>query len=153
MKIYKLTTSQQINKPLQEVFAFFENPENLEKITPKSLGFEFLTPTPIEMKEGAVIDYRIKISGLPMRWTSLIKKYDPPNMFIDEQTRGPYALWHHKHLFEENTSGTLVKDEVDYAVPYGLLGRLAHFLFVKRQLNKIFSYRKKIIEDYFRGEK
>jgi len=151
MKTYFLHKEQRINRPLKEVFPFFERPENLAKITPPSLGFVVLTPSPIEMKAGAVIDYRISVNGIPMKWRSLISAYEPPAMFVDEQVKGPYALWHHTHTFREADGGTVIEDAVRYALPFGPLGRIAHALFVRRRLEAIFAYRTKVIEAAFGG--
>ncbi|MCC6964034.1 MAG: SRPBCC family protein [candidate division Zixibacteria bacterium] len=149
MKTYTLTAEQFVPRPLPEVFAFFERPENLAKITPPSLGFVIVTPTPIAMNAGALIDYTIKVMGLRLRWRTLISHYDPPHAFVDEQINGPYRLWHHRHSFREVEGGTLISDEVKYALPLGILGRIAHSLFVKRQLRGIFAYRAEVIGEKF----
>lgn len=149
MKIYELNCEQLIPKPLSEVFSFFENPENLALITPPSLGFKILTPSPILMKHGLKIDYTIRLLGMPVRWTSVISDYQPPASFVDRQERGPYAHWHHTHRFRESPEGTLVIDEVRYAIPLGFLGELAHLLFVKRELKRIFDFRAHVIRKFF----
>ncbi len=149
MKVYTLKAEQLVTRPLEEVFAFFERPENLTKITPPSLGFVILTPLPIEMKAGALIDYTIKVTGYRLRWWTLISTYDPPHSFVDEQIKGPYKLWHHTHRFRAVEGGTMISDEVKYALPLGLLGRTAHALFVRRQLKGIFAYREKVIGERF----
>jgi ligand-binding SRPBCC domain-containing protein len=149
MKTYELRKEKCINRPLREVFPFFERPENLAKITPPSLGFSVQTPSPIEMKAGAVIDYGIRVIGIPMRWRSLISAYEPPVMFVDEQVIGPYALWHHTHTFREENGATVIEDVVRYALPFGPLGWLAHRLFVRRRLEAIFAYRTNVIEAVF----
>lgn len=152
MKIFKLTRTQEINASLQEVFAFFEKPENLEKITPPQLNFKIITPSPIQMKQGALIDYLIKMHGLPLKWRTLITHYNPPHEFIDKQINGPYALWEHTHRFTEVGNKTRIEDEVLYALPFGILGQLAHALWVKRQLNQIFNHRQEVIKKFFTGE-
>ena len=152
MKVYYLKRQQLIPRLLDEVFAFFKCPENLARLTPTHLGFNVLTPTPIEMKAGALIDYTIKVMGMPVRWTTLITAYDPPNMFVDQQLKGPYSFWHHTHTFSQTPDGTLITDEVRYVLPLGILGRLAHFLFVRRQLIRIFDFRAGSIENYFNSE-
>jgi ligand-binding SRPBCC domain-containing protein len=101
------------------------------------------------MKEGAVVDYTIKIAGLSVRWTTLITLYDPPHRFVDLQLRGPYAYWHHTHTFEETPDGTLLTDEVRYALPFGFIGEIAHALAVERQLAYIFRERSAVIESLF----
>jgi ligand-binding SRPBCC domain-containing protein len=149
MKSYSLTRQQLIRRPLQEVFAFFARPENLAEITPASLRFQMLTPTPVVMKDGAVIDYTIQPFGFPLRWTTLITEFSPPHRFVDLQLHGPYAYWHHTHSFTETDDGTIVKDNVRYVLPFGLLGRAVHALVVRRQLSRIFDIRSRILEQYF----
>lgn len=149
MKVYTLERKQIVSKKLSEVFPFFAKPENLEELTPPSLNFKIITPTPIEMKEGALIDYTIKISGIPQRWTTLITKFEPPHKFVDQQIKGPYSFWHHTHEFYESKEGTVLLDRVDYGLPFSFLGDIAHALFVKKQLNTIFDYRYQIIQKLF----
>lgn len=149
MKPEIFRAEQFIPRPRGEVFPFFERPENLAKITPPSLGFKILTPGPLEMKKGLTIDYTIKILGLPVRWRTLILEYNPPFSFVDNQERGPYALWHHTHTFEEVSGGTLMKDEVKYAVPFGLLGSLVNAVWVRRDIENIFRYRTRVIAQLY----
>ncbi len=151
MKVYTLKREQQIFRPIGEVFSFFERPENLEKITPSSVGFVILTPGPIDMHPGAVLDYTIRPMGFPIRWTTLITSYNRPDRFTDVALKGPYSYWHHTHTFEEIPGGTLMKDEVRYALPFGWIGRLAHRIWVRRQLNKIFDFRAQVIEAMFKS--
>lgn len=151
MKRYTLKRKQLVRKPLLEVFSFFSKPENLEALTPKNLGFQILTPSPIAMKEGTVIDYTIKIGGFPVRWTTLISSYEPPHMFADLQIKGPYSYWYHTHTFIETDDGTVIGDEVKYSMPLGVLGRFAHALLVRRQLREIFDARSSTIETMFSG--
>jgi len=153
MKPRILKREQEIARPLKEVFAFFEKPENLAKITPPSLGFKILTPLPIEMREGALIDYTVNVFGLPQRWTTLITAYDPPHRFVDTQIKGPYDFWHHTHTFKEIDAGTLITDEVRYVLPFGLLGELAHIFVIEGQLRHIFNYRAQVIEKIFSEQK
>lgn len=147
MKMYVLTREQNLAKPVHEVFAFFREPGNLQNITPPSLGFRILTPLPVRMKEGALIDYTVRLAGIPVRWTAIITTYDPPRLFVDEQLHGPYSFWHHTHRFEESEAGTRMTDEVRYVLPFGVLGRIAHWLFVRRQLEHIFAFRSRVIHD------
>ena len=150
MKLYKLETEQIISKNIDEVFDFFSRPENLSIITPPKMNFKILTPSPITMKEGALIDYTVNVLLFPIRWRTLITKYSPPDIFIDEQLKGPYSMWHHTHTFEKiDDNQTLIKDVVLYGVPLGLLGRIIHFLYIRRNLNEIFSFRRKKIEEIF----
>jgi ligand-binding SRPBCC domain-containing protein len=149
MTVQTLHKEQLIKKPIKEVFAFFEKPENLAIITPPSLGFQILTPLPIEMKDGALIDYTIRLRGIPVRWTTMVTDYDPPHKFVDVQIRGPYAFWHHTHMFKQVDDGTIMTDIVQYILPCGLLGRFVHAFSVEGQLKNIFEYRARKIEEYF----
>lgn len=130
--------------PLQreEIFSFFADAANLESITPPWVNFQTLTPTPIEMKPGTLIDYRIKIHGLPVKWRTRINAWEPPYRFVDEQLRGPYRKWVHEHTFVEKDGGTLCADRVEYAVPGGWL---IDKLFVRRDVERIFAYRRERI--------
>lgn len=141
MNVHRLEREQYIDRPLGDVFHFFAEAHNLERITPPWLSFQVLTPDPIEMGVGVLIDYRLRVHGLPLRWTSRIEDWEPGHSFVDRQMRGPYGLWHHRHTFSEQGGGTVVRDEVDYAMPYGAVGDLAHPLFVRRDLERIFTYR------------
>ena len=149
MHLYTLTRAMDVPTPLAKVFAFFEKAENLERLTPSTLGFQILTPLPIAMHPGTVIDYVIRVSGLPMHWRTLITDYDPPRGFVDVQLKGPYSIWHHTHRFAAIPGGTCLIDEVRYALPFGPLGRLAHALFVGRQLRRIFDFRAEVIRGLF----
>ena len=133
-------------RPRAEVFPFFAEARNLEKITPPWLRFEVLTPDPIAMRPGALIDYTIRVRGVPIRWRTEIAGWEPPLRFIDTQVRGPYRLWHHTHTFEERGGSTLCRDEVRY---WPLGGALADWLFVRRDVTAIFAYRKKRLRELF----
>lgn len=135
---FTLTATQWLARPVSEVFPFFADAGNLNVLTPPWLRFEILTPRPISMKVGALIDYRLRLRGLPVRWQSEITAWQPPFRFVDEQRRGPYRLWHHEHTFREQDGGTLVEDHVRYAV---LGGALVERLFVRRDITTIFTYR------------
>lgn len=137
---------------LQETFAFFEDPYNLAKITPPRLSFQVTSEQKVEMHRGAEIRYTIRWLGLPMRWKTLIREYEPPNFFSDEQASGPYRLWLYQHTFKAVNGGTMVGDLVRYQLPLGPLGRLAHFLGVKRQLLSIFKYRQRRIGEVLGGQ-
>ena len=149
MKIYTLHVEQIVPQPLDEVFSFFSRPENLTEITPASMGFVIITPSPIEMKSGALISYTIRLLFTRVRWTSLITLYEPPHKFVDEQLRGPYSFWHHTHTFSKTAEGTLIVDDVRYALPWSFFGRAVHRLFVRRQLKSIFSCRSQRICEIF----
>jgi len=135
--------------PATEVFAFFEDARNLGRITPPWLNFRIENPDAIRMRAGERINYVIGWMGLPMKWKTVIRAYEPPNRFIDEQASGPYKLWHHEHTFEETPAGVVIRDRVDYCLPLGILGRVAHTLLVKRQLLEIFRYRQATIARIF----
>jgi len=125
-------------RPVDQVFSFFADARNLETITPPWLKFEVLTPEPIVLRSGALIDYRIRIHGLPIRWRTEIKEWNPPHHFVDVQLRGPYKLWHHTHTFEESDGGTRCVDRVRYYPPGGAL---MNRLFVRRDIERIFQFR------------
>ena len=142
-KGYLLETTQLLACPLEEVFAIFSDAFQLERITPPWLHFQVLTPAPIEMATGTLIDYRLRLHGIPLRWRTRIAAWEPPYRFIDEQLKGPYRWWVHEHTFEETPSGILMKDRVDYGF---IGGSLVHRWFVKGDLRRIFEYRRSQIE-------
>jgi ligand-binding SRPBCC domain-containing protein len=141
MKTYLLERDQWIPRPRAAVFDFFSHAENLGAITPPWMHFEICTPLPIEMREGTLIDYRIRLAGIPMRWQTRISLWQPGRRFVDEQMRGPYALWQHTHEFLEKDDGVLMTDRVRYALPLGTLGRIVHALAVQATVSAIFDYR------------
>jgi len=147
MTPHVLKQDQYIDAPLEIVFPFFSRPENLERLTPDFMGMKVLTPQPIPMYVGAIIDYSVSVNGIPMRWTTCISEYDPPHRFVDVQLKGPYSFWHHTHTFESEGNGTRIHDEVRYLVPFGPIGAIAHHLMIKRQLNTIFSYRRTVLDN------
>ena len=138
---HTLIREQRLPAPPQDVFPFFADAGNLEAITPPWLSFAITTPRPIEMRTGALIEYRLRLHGLPIRWLTVIADWEPGVRFVDTQIRGPYALWHHTHEFEADGDDTVMRDTVRYALPYGPLGTLAQRLFVARDLERIFDYR------------
>jgi ligand-binding SRPBCC domain-containing protein len=135
-----------LKAPLEEVFGFFSNADNLEKITPEWLHFKILTPLPIQMREGTLIDYRLKLRGIPIRWRSLISEWDPPYSFTDEQIKGPYRAWIHRHSFAREGDTTIMTDTVRYRV---LGGALIDKLLVRRDIRKIFKHRTEVIRAFF----
>ena len=150
MKTYNIKFEQFIDLPIEDVFNFFSRPENLSLITPPRLKFDILTPSPIQMKEGQLIDYSLTIMYfMKLHWRTLITNYNHPHKFIDQQIKGPYSLWHHTHIFQEKNGGTLIQDEVTYAITFGLIGRLIHAIYIKYDLRSIFKYRHKILNKIF----
>ncbi|HEY8548331.1 MAG TPA: SRPBCC family protein [Vicinamibacterales bacterium] len=141
---YLLTTRTVIPRPLPEVFAFFAEAANLDRITPPWLRFRIETPMPIALAPGTTIDYRLRLNGIPVRWRTEITEWNPPYGFVDEQRRGPYRWWIHAHRFRPHEEGTEIEDEVDYS-PRG--GALIHALFVAPRLRRIFRYRDAAIRD------
>lgn len=139
--------------PRDQVFAFFSDATNLERITPPELKFHIISALPLEIKAGALIDYKLGIFGMSFHWTTLISAWNPPHQFVDTQLKGPYALWEHTHTFEElPDGGTLARDHVVYKLPLSPLGDVA-FPLVKKQLTRIFAYRQeKMVETFGRWE-
>ncbi|MCB9853023.1 MAG: SRPBCC family protein [Phycisphaerales bacterium] len=135
-----------VDRPIDDVFAFFSDAHNLQRITPPDLDFNILTPAPIDMHAGTLIDYKLRVHGIPIRWRTLINAWEPPYRFVDEQLRGPYRMWHHEHRFETAEGGTNVLDEVTFK-PLG--GALMTRLFVGRDVKRIFEYRSSILRQLF----
>jgi ligand-binding SRPBCC domain-containing protein len=141
MRVHVLERSQRLPRAPEDVFPFFADAFNLEAITPAWLHFQVLTPAPVTMAAGALLEYRLRLHGLPVRWRTRIEVWEPPLRFVDVQLRGPYRLWHHTHSFEPAGDGTLMRDRVRYALPLGPLGGLAHAALVRRDLERIFAFR------------
>lgn len=150
MKIYTLRTQMQAPVSIREAFAVFEDPRNLATITPPWLNFSILNPNPV-MERGAEFDYLFRWMNVPLKWKTIITAYEPPFFFVDEMARGPYKLWRHRHEFHPGEEGTVVTDEVDYALPLGWLGEKAHDLVVARQLKEIFKFRQMSLNDMLCG--
>ena len=131
--------------PVEEVFEPFSKAENLQAITPPWLHFKIISELPIEMREGALIEYRLRFHGVPVRWQTEIELWEPPHRFADVALKSPFALWHHTHEFETVEGGTLARDRVRYSVGFGPLGEAAHGLVVGRDLERIFDYRREAI--------
>jgi ligand-binding SRPBCC domain-containing protein len=132
----------------QELFPFFGDATNLNAITPPWLSFRVVTPAPIVMRAGTLIDYRLRVRGIPVRWRTRINVWEPPDRFVDEQIRGPYRLWIHEHTFAGRDGGTLVRDEVQYAVP---LDPIVYPLFVRRDIGRIFQFRAEALRRRYGG--
>jgi ligand-binding SRPBCC domain-containing protein len=146
MRVRNFESQLWLPQTREKVFSFFSNPQNLEAITPPWLHFHTVTSRPIEMHPGAVIDYKLRIHGFPLRWRSKITVWDPPARFVDEQIRGPYQLWIHEHTFSEREGGTLVCDHVKYAAPFDWL---AYPLLVRRDVERIFRFRCDVLRRRF----
>jgi ligand-binding SRPBCC domain-containing protein len=141
MRLHHFSTSATLPLPRERVFDFFADAGNLEIITPPELRFRIVTPVPIAMGEGALIEYRLRLMGVPFGWLTRISKWNPPHEFIDEQLKGPYKTWVHRHTFSDAPrGGTTIVDAVTYSLPLSPLGELAAPL-VNFQVRRIFRYR------------
>jgi hypothetical protein len=149
MRIHRLEREQLLGGSLAEVFAFFTDVRNLERITPSWMGFRILTPQPVTLGKDATIEYSIRLAGIPVRWRTRIVDWDEGRRFVDVQERGPYALWEHTHSFRDTGAGVLMRDEVRYALPFGPLGALAHAVAVRSSLDRIFDYRHQVLAARF----
>lgn len=152
MAVHTLKRVQYLPVSLEKAWDFFSSPRNLKEITPSHLGFQIKSDTEFlqEMYPGQVITYTVKpLLGIPLFWMTEITHAETGKFFVDEQRVGPYAIWHHQHHFKPVPGGVEMTDLVHYKVPLGLLGRLANFLFVRRQLNEIFDYRFRKLEELF----
>ncbi|MGE3466638.1 MAG: SRPBCC family protein [Pyrinomonadaceae bacterium] len=151
MAEHVLTRSLTLDLPIAEVFDFFADAGNLERITPPELNFHIITPQPIRIGQGTLIDYRLSMRGIPMTWRTEISVWEPPFRFVDRQLRGPYSQWIHTHTFTElGPSKTLIEDEVKYRLPLEPFGDIAHFI-VKSELAHIFDHRQKIVAEMLAG--
>lgn len=148
MRVYLLRSTTTVPRPLDEVFAFHADASNLQDLTPRWLDFRILTPSPIDMRPGTLIHYRLRLRGFPIRWLTEITAWEPPHRFVDEQRRGPYRLWIHEHRFEAVEGGTRISDTVRYAVPFG---SLVHGWAVGPDVRRIFAYRHERLLERFGG--
>jgi ligand-binding SRPBCC domain-containing protein len=142
MRVHRIEQAQVVRRSIDEVFAFYSRARNLEAITPARLRFEVLASESAAIRAGTLIEYRLRLHGVPVRWTSRIEEWQPGAGFVDRQVRGPYRLWRHRHEFAPHREGTVVRDRVDYTLPLGPLGELAGALFVHRDLERIFDFRR-----------
>jgi ligand-binding SRPBCC domain-containing protein len=145
LRLQRLEREQVIRRPLGEVFDFFARAENLERITPPWLSFRVVTAGPIEMGCGTLIDYRLRLHGVPLRWTSRIEHWEEEHRFVDQQVHGPYSVWRHLHEFVPIGRATCVRDRVEYALPLGWLADPLALPVVRRDLGRIFDYRRSAV--------
>lgn len=146
MKTFCLENELWVPRERNQVFEFFADPRNLERLTPPWLHFEMLTAPGAPLRRGTLLDYRLRLHGFPLRWQSEIKLWDPPGRFLDRQTRGPYSFWEHEHTFVQRDEGTLVTDRVEYAVPGG---RLVQKFLAGPDLERIFRFRRRVLTEIF----
>jgi ligand-binding SRPBCC domain-containing protein len=146
MHIHEFQSELWLPVPQEQLFSFFADAANLDALTPPWLHFHIITPPPIEMREGALIDYRLRVHGFPLRWRTRINLWQPPHRFVDEQIRGPYRQWIHEHTFAACDGGTLAHDVVRYAVPFDFI---AHRWFVRPDVENIFMYRSEALKQRF----
>ncbi len=151
--IYQLKREQHLHCSLEDAWSFFSTPNNLEKLTPESVGLKITHGASDTVHEGQIIGYKVRIAPLIwITWLTEITHVEHMHRFVDDQRVGPYKVWHHTHRFEPDGEGVLIKDEVTYVMPFGIIGRIAHRLFVKKQLRHIFDERKKLCDAYFNEE-
>ena len=149
--MYQLKRQQLVKTDMATCWDFFSSPGNLQKITPKYMGFDVLMEVPEKMYEGLMIEYRVRpLLGIPMNWITEITHVKEHQFFVDEQRKGPYRIWHHEHHFETVDNGVLMSDIVSYELPFGILGKIAHPILVQRKLNEIFDFRFEIVEGIFK---
>ncbi len=149
MSVFINEQEQTLDRPIDEVFSFFADARNLPLLIPDWITFNMVTPGPVVMARGTQIDYAVRLHGIPFAWQSEITAWEPPHLFVDEQRRGPYRWWIHTHTFEEDRAGgTIVRDVVRYGVPGG---RLVHKLLVAPDLRRIFSHRRRQLQEIFRN--
>lgn len=148
--IHVFEQEQFVPVPREELFHFFSDPKNLQRITPPQLHFQILRSDPGAVHAGMTIDYRLKLFGIPFGWRTLIDSFEQDVSFVDTQLKGPYRLWRHTHAFSDTAGGTRMHDRVEYELPLGPLGTIAHGLFVRRQIRQIFAFRYDYIDQLFK---
>jgi ligand-binding SRPBCC domain-containing protein len=149
MRTFRLNKTLWLSQPRPKIFEFFANPHNLDRLTPPWLKFQLLSPLSTVIRAGTLLHYRLRLHGIPIRWQSEISVWEPPERFVDRQTKGPYSLWIHEHTFREKKDGTLVGDSVEYAVPGGIV---VNWLVVARDLERIFQYRHQMLQQLFNSQ-
>jgi len=151
MGFYQFKKTQEINSSIEEVWSFISNPENLKKITPEYMGFDIVSESiPSKIYEGMIIEYRVSpLFGLKTTWVTEITNYKKNKYFVDEQRIGPYKIWHHQHILEPTENGVMMTDIISYQPPYGILGKLANAIIIKKKLKEIFDYRTVVIREIF----
>ncbi|MFY9648200.1 MAG: SRPBCC family protein [Terriglobales bacterium] len=152
MAPFVFRAEQFVPRPLNEVFDFFSKAENLQQLTPPWLHFRILSVDPAPVRKGTLIRYSLRWRIFPIRWKTEILEWEPPQRFVDLQLKGPYKLWHHEHRFIAEGGGTRITDEVQYELPFGILGSIAHTLKVKRDVETIFAYRTEVVNRLFGGK-
>lgn len=146
---YRLMREQALPRPRAGIFPFFADVQNLQEMTPPFLHFRILPPVPGRVAAGVRVHYRLRLFGIPFRWRTRIEEWDPPARFVDVQERGPFALWHHTHEFVDSPEGTLVRDTVEYRMPFGPLGGIVRAVLIGRTLERIFDYRRDVLARRF----
>jgi len=149
MPPFVFRAEQFVPRPLDQVFDFFSKAENLQELTPAWLHFRILSVEPAPVRKGTLIKYSLRWRIVPIRWTTEIVEWEPPHRFVDVQLKGPYKLWHHQHRFVAEGNGTRITDEVQYQLPFGALGTMAHTLKVKKDVETIFAYRTEVVKRLF----
>lgn len=144
---HSIDFEQSVPLPRERVFAFFGDVRNLQRLTPPAYALTFRGPVPASLAVGVVIDYRLRLRGLPCGWRTLISRWEPPGLFVDEQLRGPYRRWVHTHHFTDSPAGTTIHDHIEYALPFGPLGDLAAG-WVRRELTRLFAFRREAIHNW-----
>ena len=148
--MYQYTSKQELSTSIKEAWIFLSDPKNLKRITPDYMGFDIISGAERSMFPGQIIQYRLTpLLNIPFRWVTEITHVEEDAYFVDEQRFGPYTFWHHKHFIKKTSNGVIMEDIVDYKLPLGPLGWLAHKLFVRKKVKQIFDYREKALNEIF----